>query len=420
MIPNFWYAILESSSVPADRPVGTIRMGLPLVLWRDSQGKIVCMQDRCAHRGVALSIGRVTGGQIACRYHGFQYDREGQCTFMPCAGKGARIPGGLTVPTYPVREENGFIWLWWGKPRAEYPPVPWLDEVPRDPKELICHAEVWPFNYVRIIENHLDVHHWAFVHNNIMLGVGEHFEDFQMEVKEDFVATWGSLRPRSQRWGKGRPWYFRTALRLPNVNLIQVTKRFRSLIIQTPIDADNTWVVICSYQTYTRLPLLRFLVDNYCMNFLLKVPLHHQDFPIFHAQDRHTGVGINKLVKADSAIAHYLNTREKLLRQARQEAAGDERPEGATEAPLPGLAGDSAELQQLTVRGVQSRSRTAALLPMSSSLHEQPASPFRLKSARRRSVDWLVACMTFPLLVPSVLAAWVRRRVVGHVPPGNG
>jgi hypothetical protein len=53
MIPNQWYAILESNEVKKGRPIGTTRMGEKLVAWRDSQGRITVMADKCPHRGVA-------------------------------------------------------------------------------------------------------------------------------------------------------------------------------------------------------------------------------------------------------------------------------------------------------------------------------------------------------------------------------
>lgn len=117
MIPNFWYAILESQRVTSGRPVGIHRLGLPLVLWRAASGCVVCMEDRCAHRGVALSLGRIVDGHIACRYHGLRYCQEGQCQLIPASGKGNRIPSGLRVKTYRVREQYGYVWLWWGEER---------------------------------------------------------------------------------------------------------------------------------------------------------------------------------------------------------------------------------------------------------------------------------------------------------------
>ena len=54
MIRNQWYVVLESQEVK-HKPIGVTRMGEKLVFWRDAQGQVHCLRDRCAHRGAALS-----------------------------------------------------------------------------------------------------------------------------------------------------------------------------------------------------------------------------------------------------------------------------------------------------------------------------------------------------------------------------
>jgi phenylpropionate dioxygenase-like ring-hydroxylating dioxygenase large terminal subunit len=59
-------------------------MGEELVLWRGPEGKIIVMRDRCPHRSAKLSLGKIVNGNIQCRYHGFQYDREGDSESLSC------------------------------------------------------------------------------------------------------------------------------------------------------------------------------------------------------------------------------------------------------------------------------------------------------------------------------------------------
>jgi phenylpropionate dioxygenase-like ring-hydroxylating dioxygenase large terminal subunit len=70
MIRNQWYAVLESKEV-GRKPVGVTRMGEKLVFWRDGRGEIHCAVDRCPHRGVALSIGKLENDHLQCPFHGF-------------------------------------------------------------------------------------------------------------------------------------------------------------------------------------------------------------------------------------------------------------------------------------------------------------------------------------------------------------
>ena len=62
MIPNQWYAILDSNEVRSGKLVGVTRMGEKLVAWRDSKGQVTVMRDLCPHRGVALSAGELQRG----------------------------------------------------------------------------------------------------------------------------------------------------------------------------------------------------------------------------------------------------------------------------------------------------------------------------------------------------------------------
>jgi ABC-type antimicrobial peptide transport system ATPase subunit len=62
MIRNQWYVIMDAKEVGKNRPVSVKRMGQKMVLWRDSEGKLACIADRCCHRGASLGLGKVKEG----------------------------------------------------------------------------------------------------------------------------------------------------------------------------------------------------------------------------------------------------------------------------------------------------------------------------------------------------------------------
>jgi nitrite reductase/ring-hydroxylating ferredoxin subunit len=395
MIPNQWYAILESRDLRSRRPLGIRRLGKDLVLWRDARGSVICMDDRCPHRGVALSIGRVGKDYIACRYHGFRYNPAGQCFKTPCNGPDSPISQALKVKTYTTREVNGFIWLWAGEDRAELPPLPWIDELPSDPSAGLTRSEYWPFNYARILENNLDAHHWAFLHGSIMVGVGEHVDNYHVEADDVLIKSWGTLRKAGNP--KGRGWDFRVFLRIPNMLMIQVTPHFRSLVITTPVDEATSWVAIRCFQTYTRLPIFRWLIDFYCIHFLFAVPQYRQDFPVFHAQTPiQTGIGVSKLVAADKAIAKYLHLRDRLIREAAGASPADEAN------ALPHTNGKAA-------------SRTLPLaLPSAAHALPNRNSHRGVEGSLGRAFAWAGAYVAFPLLLPSVAFSFLLNRWYGR------
>jgi phenylpropionate dioxygenase-like ring-hydroxylating dioxygenase large terminal subunit len=73
------------------------------------------MVDRCIHRQMPLSLGRLKGDQIECGYHGLTYGSDGVCTRIPGA---STVPERVRVQTFPVHEKDGLVWMWPGDPDA--------------------------------------------------------------------------------------------------------------------------------------------------------------------------------------------------------------------------------------------------------------------------------------------------------------
>src|SRR5262245_31089987 len=101
-----WFVVPPSAEVPANAALARSLLGTPVVLYRGAGGAVVALEDRCLHRGVALSLGRVRNGEIACPYHGWRYDSGGACVAMPCALPGEPLPK-KRVRALAVREHQG-------------------------------------------------------------------------------------------------------------------------------------------------------------------------------------------------------------------------------------------------------------------------------------------------------------------------
>ena len=72
--------------------------------------EIAALADRCAHRFAKLSLGKVTGGNIQCPYHGWQYDGTEMCMRMPAAPD-MKLPKKLLVDSYECREKYDLVWV---------------------------------------------------------------------------------------------------------------------------------------------------------------------------------------------------------------------------------------------------------------------------------------------------------------------
>ena len=116
MIPNQWYVVLSSNQVKK-RPTGLTRLGENLVFWRDRGGQLSCLRDRCVHRGVQLSKGRlVSSGHLQCPFHGFEYDTTGRVRKIPANGQNAPVPERFKVHLHPKCEAHSVRILTGTKP----------------------------------------------------------------------------------------------------------------------------------------------------------------------------------------------------------------------------------------------------------------------------------------------------------------
>jgi nitrite reductase/ring-hydroxylating ferredoxin subunit len=106
-----WYPVSLSDGLERSRSAGTRLFNKEFVIWRDAVGAVHVWEDRCPHRGMRLSFGFVRSNHIACIYHGWQYNANGQCQFIP-AHPALVIPPSIRVATYPCVERLGIVWMY--------------------------------------------------------------------------------------------------------------------------------------------------------------------------------------------------------------------------------------------------------------------------------------------------------------------
>jgi phenylpropionate dioxygenase-like ring-hydroxylating dioxygenase large terminal subunit len=111
-IRNAWYTAAWTDEI-AERPLGRRICNEPIVFFRDRQGRIAALTDRCCHRSSPLHLGTVVEQGLQCGYHGLIFDRAGRCVYIPAQD---RIPERAKVPSYPVVEKDQLVWVWIGDP----------------------------------------------------------------------------------------------------------------------------------------------------------------------------------------------------------------------------------------------------------------------------------------------------------------
>jgi phenylpropionate dioxygenase-like ring-hydroxylating dioxygenase large terminal subunit len=167
-INNYWYIAAPSRDLGC-KPIARLVEGESLVLFRDAGGVAHALIDRCAHRGMALSRGRVVGNCIECPYHGWQYDGNGVLRNVPALTEEEPLPRPKTTFNFPVAESDGHLWVWLGQDEVNGPPF-------RFPH---CGEPGWTTFFMHThfrapveacLENFLDVPHTLLVHPGLFRG----------------------------------------------------------------------------------------------------------------------------------------------------------------------------------------------------------------------------------------------------------
>jgi phenylpropionate dioxygenase-like ring-hydroxylating dioxygenase large terminal subunit len=170
---NAWYVACWVHDLNPDRPTALTILNELLVLWR-SDGQLIALEDRCAHRAAPLSLGRCEGASLRCMYHGYLFDSLGKAISIP--GQ-TIIPPNARVRAFPVVERHSWVWIWMGDParadEALIPPAVGLD----DPDWILGSGQMdYDAEACLINANLLDFSHLSFVHP-ASFGSGAEFAD---------------------------------------------------------------------------------------------------------------------------------------------------------------------------------------------------------------------------------------------------
>lgn len=318
MIKNQWYAVLNSRQVKKNGMIGVTRLSEKLVFWRDEEGNVNCIFDKCCHRGASLSAGKLVENHVECPFHGFMYDGSGKVTRIPANGRQAKVAENYRVHAYPARDAYGFIWVWYGEPRADLPEIPFFEEL----KTGFSYGEIsenWSVHYTRAIENQLDVVHLPFVHKTT-IGRGD------KTLVNGPVVKWNDNRMtfyvKNERDNGQRPQkpgeiadyekLFHLQLQMPNIWQNLISGNVRVLAAFAPVDEENTHIYLRFYQSFLRVPVLRTLVN--ALSAALNAVILHQDRRVVLTQlPKKSEFSMKEnLVQGDLSILEYRKRRDQL------------------------------------------------------------------------------------------------------------
>ena len=166
LLRRYWYPIAVTQEL-ADQPTTFVRLlGEDLVLFKDKSGRVGLLADHCAHRGASLLYGRVEERGIACAYHGWLYDCDGNILETP-PERNEAIMRSVKQTAYPVQQFIGMYWAYLGP--APAPVIPHLDVwVRKDGRRHLFVHPVMDCNWMQAQENSLDPTHALILHQDVV------------------------------------------------------------------------------------------------------------------------------------------------------------------------------------------------------------------------------------------------------------
>ncbi|GIT06430.1 MAG: hypothetical protein CM1200mP30_00600 [Pseudomonadota bacterium] len=160
-VRNAWYVAGWSSEFSND--LSTVKiLDENIVMYRTSKGQVIAMEDRCPHRFLPLSMGKLIGDDIQCGYHGITYNCEGMCV---------RIPGQKKFKKHLMSQlilfmSRRYSWIWMGENfLAETYKIFDMPQFSQSGWQVNQGEAIHlNSNYLNVAENLVDPAHVSFVH----------------------------------------------------------------------------------------------------------------------------------------------------------------------------------------------------------------------------------------------------------------
>ena len=273
LMRRYWQPILLSSELPEPdgAPVRVRLLCEDLVAFRDSEGSVGLVDAYCPHRRAPMFFGRNEECGLRCVYHGWKFDRDGNCTDMPSESEGTPLQARVKIKSYPTFEKAGVVFAYMG-PADRKPPPPDYEWMRAPDTHRFVSKTYEACNYLQALEGGLDTAHSSFAHNND-IGNRNMPRNRDTAPRLDVELTDYGYRYISERSGDGGRNYIRV------YQYIMPAQQVRGSVIAieggrakyprfdghlwTPIDDESCFVFNTMYSYDADTPLPRDVVMNW-------------------------------------------------------------------------------------------------------------------------------------------------------------
>lgn len=274
MDPNYWYAVEYDRAIAKGQLKEVVFCKNSILLFRGEDGRLKALEDRCAHRQIKLSLGKVNGCNLTCFYHGWSYNGEGKLTDIPHELFDKPMPS-CQLKTYPVRVRYGLIWLFLGDVAlAETRTIPDIPELEAARWACVPIDFTWKAHHSMIIDNVSDFTH-AHLHRKYRPFVDAKLTKCEVEgdkvyVSYDTLIGGGKVSGLFVDRAKANTDSIDLCYEYP-YQWSNTGNRIKHWCFILPIDEHHTRVFFLFYFDALKIPFTSIAIPQWLMTLVLKI-----------------------------------------------------------------------------------------------------------------------------------------------------
>lgn len=267
--PDYWYAVEYDEALKPGETKEVTFWGQSIALFRTEKGELGAIENRCAHRQVKLTLGEVSGCNLVCPYHGWEYGADGCVKHIPHELFGREMPK-FRVHRYPLRVRYGLIFLFPGDPElAEKVPMPEIPELEGSNRWSTVHIDyLWKAHHTMIIENVCDFTH-EYLHRKTKPFVGAKLTRCEREGDKVHVSYEAAVGA-SERM---KPFVDDPSINLNHIDLCydypyqssSTGGTVKHFLFALPVDRETTRVFFVFYFRKLKVPFLPVHIPRWLM-----------------------------------------------------------------------------------------------------------------------------------------------------------
>jgi phenylpropionate dioxygenase-like ring-hydroxylating dioxygenase large terminal subunit len=168
---RYWQPVALAEELPIEgAPIPVRLLGEELALFRDESGSPGLIGLHCPHRGADMSYGRLEDGGLRCIYHGWLFDRHGNCLEQPGEPAGSTYYQRIHTAAYPCQEAGRVIFAYLGP--GEPPLLPAYEFLTIPDDQCYATKAFHNCNYLQGNEGNIDPAHLSYLHRMYREGGG--------------------------------------------------------------------------------------------------------------------------------------------------------------------------------------------------------------------------------------------------------